>query len=171
MKFVKKPVEVEAWQLSKENVEELADLSGSQIRFQPIAMKVSLSINTLEGLMIANEGDWVVKGTAGEFYPVKDHIFKNIYKKVEELKTLPEYFDEFAEALKKQIELDDIRWGSTWIDRGLMFENKTQEERFTNWVEQKLINWKFSRDKKFPWVKVAGEAMIGYVREKYMEKK
>ena len=85
------------------------------------------------------------------------------------LKELPEYLDEFCDELKKQIIADNERWGDTWKERGLVWEGKEQEQRFFNWVTEKLaLDW--GRDgKPFPWVKAAGEAMIGYVREKYMK--
>jgi hypothetical protein len=43
-----------------------------------------LEINTPEGVMRANPGDWVVTGTAGETYPVKPEIFATIYEPVED---------------------------------------------------------------------------------------
>jgi hypothetical protein len=38
-----------------------------------------ISISTLEGIMLADEGDWIIKGTHGEFYPVKPDIFAANY--------------------------------------------------------------------------------------------
>jgi len=34
--------------------------------------------------MIANVGDWIIKGVEGEFYPCKPSIFEKTYEKVEE---------------------------------------------------------------------------------------
>lgn len=42
-----------------------------------------LSIHTLEGTMIANDGDWIIKGVKGEIYPCKPDIFAMTYDKVE----------------------------------------------------------------------------------------
>jgi hypothetical protein len=42
--------------------------------------KYSLVIHTLEGDMRADEGDWVIQGVAGEFYPCKPHIFELTYE-------------------------------------------------------------------------------------------
>lgn len=39
-----------------------------------------LLIDTLEGTMRADPGDWIVKGVQGEFYPVKDPIFRETYE-------------------------------------------------------------------------------------------
>ena len=41
-------------------------------------------INTLEGRMTAQVGDWIIKGVAGEFYPCKPDIFEATYEAVEE---------------------------------------------------------------------------------------
>jgi len=39
-----------------------------------------LSIETLEGTMMAREGDYIIKGIDGEIYPCQAHIFKRIYE-------------------------------------------------------------------------------------------
>lgn len=38
-----------------------------------------LKIETLEGIMIANVGDYIIKGVRGELYPCKPDIFKETY--------------------------------------------------------------------------------------------
>jgi len=40
-------------------------------------------INTLEGTMTANEGDWIIKGVKGELYPCKADIFEATYEQVD----------------------------------------------------------------------------------------
>lgn len=42
-----------------------------------------LQINTLEGVMTASPGDYIIKGVNGEFYPCKPDIFAKTYEKVE----------------------------------------------------------------------------------------
>lgn len=42
-----------------------------------------VTIPTLEGDMQARDGDWIIKGVAGEFYPCKPGIFKETYEAVE----------------------------------------------------------------------------------------
>lgn len=44
----------------------------------------ALYISTLEGVMKADVGDYIIKGVAGEFYPVKDEIFRLTYEAVGE---------------------------------------------------------------------------------------
>lgn len=41
-----------------------------------------LAIDTLEGTMTADVGDWIIKGVAGEFYPCKPEIFDATYEHV-----------------------------------------------------------------------------------------
>jgi hypothetical protein len=40
-------------------------------------------IDTLEGVMVASPGDWIVTGVKGERYPVKPDIFEMTYEAVE----------------------------------------------------------------------------------------
>lgn len=42
----------------------------------------NLYIPTLEGMMRADVGDWIICGTMGEFYPCKDRVFRMKYLKV-----------------------------------------------------------------------------------------
>ena len=41
-----------------------------------------LLIATLEGVMRASIGDWIIRGVAGEFYPCKSDIFEATYERV-----------------------------------------------------------------------------------------
>lgn len=43
-----------------------------------------LYIATLEGLMRAEVGDYIIKGIKGEFYPCKPDIFKLTYEEVKD---------------------------------------------------------------------------------------
>jgi len=47
-----------------------------------VQVNQAMTINTLEGDMVANPGDWIVTGTHGERYPVKRDIFDEIYELV-----------------------------------------------------------------------------------------
>lgn len=42
-----------------------------------------IKISTLEGVMKANFGDWIIKGVNGEFYPCKPDIFDKTYEEVD----------------------------------------------------------------------------------------
>lgn len=41
------------------------------------------TIPTLEGVMTANKGDWIITGVNGEQYPCKPDIFKKTYEPVD----------------------------------------------------------------------------------------
>lgn len=43
-----------------------------------------MKIKTSEGDMPASEGDYIIKGMSGEFYPCSPDIFKATYEEVEE---------------------------------------------------------------------------------------
>ena len=40
-------------------------------------------IDTLEGGHVVCIGDWIIKGVKGEFYPIKDEIFRETYAVVD----------------------------------------------------------------------------------------
>lgn len=84
-------------------------------------------------------------------------------------KSLPEYLPEFYKDFRDQLISDDERWGDTWKERGLVWEGWTQEERFYSWLLCKWEEYRYE-NKPFPWLKIAGEAMIDYIREKYLGK-
>lgn len=93
MKYRKKPVVVEAIQLRWDTWSEMCDFigvgkleDGKPEGFSPNGKSdvLGLKIPTLEGVMEASEGDWVIKGIKGEFYPCKPDIFEATYEKLEE---------------------------------------------------------------------------------------
>ena len=80
--FRKKPVVIEAIQFDGTNKEEIHNFVGDAIG-QDVNSK-DLFITTLEGIMIASVGDYVIKGVQGEFYPCKPDIFEQTYNEVQE---------------------------------------------------------------------------------------
>lgn len=79
MKFRKKPVVVEAVQFLGENRNDIAEFVGSNL----VLIEDGLMIKTLEGIMVANTGDWIIRGVKGEFYPCKPDIFAATYEPAE----------------------------------------------------------------------------------------
>lgn len=81
----KKPVEIEARQLVDDlrNHTEIAAWieAGGGHALIPFA-EPCLYIETLEGKMRADIGDWIIKGVQGEFYPCKPNIFEATYEPV-----------------------------------------------------------------------------------------
>lgn len=45
-------------------------------------MLVDIAIDTLEGTMRVDYGDYIIKGVKGEFYPCKPDIFLTTYEEV-----------------------------------------------------------------------------------------
>ncbi len=90
-RFRKKPVVIEAVQFDGLNTEEVLDwiepnfadspaedVGGTVI--DPAVSELSyFTIETLEGTMRAEPGDWIIKGVKGEFYPCKPDIFAETY--------------------------------------------------------------------------------------------
>ncbi len=84
MKVRKKPVEVEAFQLTQDNSGVLADWCNGLLVKRGDNFEASIQIITLEGVMTARQGDWIIKGVAGEFYPCAPTIFDKTYEVISE---------------------------------------------------------------------------------------
>lgn len=84
-KYRKKPVVIEALQFTRNNWEEIQTFTQGQAHTLTIERrmdgKCTCIIPTLEGEHIANEGDWIIKGVQGEYYPCKPDIFEQTYEK------------------------------------------------------------------------------------------
>ena len=84
MKYRKKPVVIDALKWTGLNFMELVEfIGGEEARHKISLHSHGLYIKTLEGDMKANDGDWIIKGVKGEFYPCKPDIFEETYEKVE----------------------------------------------------------------------------------------
>ena len=79
MKFRKKPVVIDAIQWTGKNYDEVSTFAYDSERTVFISEN-NLIITTLEGDMIANVGDWIIKGVKGELYPCKPDIFEETYE-------------------------------------------------------------------------------------------
>lgn len=82
-KYRKKPVVVEALQFTGKNSADIHEFSGGRDVREPVGEEC-LEIVTLEGIMKANVGDYIIKGVKGELYPCKPDIFEMTYELVEE---------------------------------------------------------------------------------------
>ncbi len=80
-KFQKKPVVIEAHRLLPGFAGIIAEWIGSYGRF--IEDDFAFVIETREGTMRANRGDWIIRGVMGEFYPCKHDIFVATYEYAE----------------------------------------------------------------------------------------
>ena len=84
MKFTKRPVVIEALQVGNNGWNHVANWCGGEIIRDGRKFSAIL-INTLEGKMLAREGDWIIKGVKGEFYPCKPDIFEATYERCVEV--------------------------------------------------------------------------------------
>ncbi|WPZ36720.1 hypothetical protein T8K17_11295 [Thalassobaculum sp. OXR-137] len=87
-KFRKKPVVIEAVRMPTEAFD-FAPIARAEVMEQIEQFMVgakarwrggSIDITTLEGVMTASPGDWIIKGVKGEFYPCKPDIFEATYE-------------------------------------------------------------------------------------------
>ena len=89
MKYRKKPVEIEAIQWNGSNTEEvIVFCSEDNVVFCSVKEPngdtyLVCQIATLEGVMTVNNGDYIIKGVKGEFYPCKPDVFEMTYEKCE----------------------------------------------------------------------------------------
>lgn len=91
MKFRKKPVVIEACQFNTKLpcppwlTEALLKPWGNEgsAEIGNVGSQVVLGICTLEGIMEAQVGDWIIQGVKGEIYPCKPDIFAATYEPVE----------------------------------------------------------------------------------------
>lgn len=84
--YRKKPVKIEAfkWTGGPDQVEDpiwiKAEIECGNVRFDKgLDDECIMVIRTLEGLMSASPGDYIIKGIKGEIYPCKPDIFEATY--------------------------------------------------------------------------------------------
>lgn len=83
--FRKKPVVIEAVQVSlaglpMERPQWLVDAIGDGTVYWQGGDTPYYTIETLEGAMRANLGDWIIRGVNGELYPCKPDVFAKTYE-------------------------------------------------------------------------------------------
>ena len=91
MRYRKKPVIVEAFKWTG-GIDQIEDPLWANIKiqigdiwFENVGLESCfMLIKTLEGVMKAQQGDYVICGIKGEVYPCKPDIFEATYEKVEE---------------------------------------------------------------------------------------
>lgn len=85
-KFRKKPVVIEAMRFDggKASCHSICDWADSYHDAPSMYFNDgTMIVETLEGAMRAEPGDWIIKGVKGEFYPCKPDIFQATYEPVE----------------------------------------------------------------------------------------
>lgn len=94
MKYRKKPVVIDAIQYRVHRLKEAIEFTGKHPKFDQwfkswedyenhVRMdRCVFKVFTLEGVMEARDGDYLIKGIKGEFYPCKPDIFEATYEAV-----------------------------------------------------------------------------------------
>lgn len=79
--YRKKPVVIEAEYFDSHlSAAGIAAWCGGEAR--EFGGRIGVEIETLEGTMAAFPGDFIIKGTHGEFYPCKAGIFRETYEQL-----------------------------------------------------------------------------------------
>ena len=92
MKYRKKPIIVEAYQVTKYSLNSIYwDFNAPEWLLDAINDDIvqenflkGIFIKTLEGNMEVNENDYIIKRVAGELYPCKPDIFEETYERIYE---------------------------------------------------------------------------------------
>ena len=143
MKYRKKPVVIDAVQWTGDNVNDITKfVEGVPDRIIEFIDGGFVKIKTLEGVMTANPGDYIIKGVKGEFYPCKPDIFKQTYDEIseeldlnnisisEQLDRLKWYLNEIRD---EELKLLDIDWDEYETGR-----TSTDYSTIINLVEEAL---------------------------------
>ena len=105
MKYRKKPVVVEAFQMTREHLgngnswpqwlhESWNDRNKADYHIIPCDPEVgAIAIRTPEGAMVVSFDDWILKGVKGELYPCKPDIFEATHESITDNSL--EYSDDF----------------------------------------------------------------------------
>lgn len=89
MRYRTKPFEIDAMQFTGENYDDLKMFVGPGLRF--IRATVGDAVGNYRCEVYSShsskwipfgEGDWVIKGDDGEFYPCVDDVFRRKYEQV-----------------------------------------------------------------------------------------
>lgn len=80
----KKPLVIESMKFDGSEASALliAVWAGGKAQYRVADEEHYVDIPTLEGVMRASRGDYVIKGVKGEFYPCKPDIFEASYERV-----------------------------------------------------------------------------------------
>ena len=87
-RYKTKPIEIEAIEFTKYNIEEIKEFAGDAVtrfRIDLDTRAFRCSVATLEGVTTAEEGDFIIKGIHGEFYSCKPDIFHKKYILLEDI--------------------------------------------------------------------------------------
>jgi hypothetical protein len=72
-----------------------------------------LKIPTLEGVMIASKGDYIIRGVKGEYYPCKPDIFEMTYEAIKHIATQQTELEKAISIIKNEFK-NDIGYRESW---------------------------------------------------------
>ena len=105
-RYVRKTIAVEAIKWKGFNNHEIEDFAGDNVKMEVIREGdadrgippcIDRGIKTLEGVMAANVGDYIIKGVNGGFYPRKPDIFEKTYLHEDEMGNISDGYHTFNE--------------------------------------------------------------------------
>jgi len=157
-KFRKKPVVIEAVQWTGGNHRDMYDFlsdekgylktEGRHFYIDHSKVEGGLVIRTLEGEVSTNIGEWVIKGTKGEFYPCKLDIFEEVYEIAEESDEKhpiqPLYIDDHGTIRFKENKIVNYLLDNGGIDLnqlGRMDFTQNDSEQFSQLIGYSLIGF------------------------------
>lgn len=110
--YRKKPIVIEAVQYDGDNEFDIKDWAQGVITspFTYGKNPPNLEIKTLEGVMQANVGDWIIKGVKGEFYPCKPDVFAATYEPVEPTTNCSQLEQAFTAKIIPPEDFPDREW-------------------------------------------------------------
>jgi len=80
--YRKKPVIIQAARLIEGRVQMICEWCGGRPQYDPHGKIDGIAIETLEGRMQADIGDFIIQDVKDEFYPCKPDIFEMTYEAV-----------------------------------------------------------------------------------------
>lgn len=143
--FRKKPVDIQAmkWDGTDEdavNVINWASSEGGSISYYCTNERVPenhwLHVVTLEGVMKANPGDYIIRGVRGEFYPCKPDIFAQTY---EEPQDDDKPKEESAGDMLARLGTDGALWAKEFSD--IFYKLRHQGQRTNELIDGEPGSW------------------------------
>ena len=118
MKFYRKqPIEAEQFDGSEEMIDKYHVRCDTEYMLSDDPLEYSTvpyQMETLEGFLNINAGDWIATGIDGEHWAISDEVFKTTYA---ELPVIPYYVAEYIDAAKNnQTRLNDPNIAEAIVD-------------------------------------------------------
>lgn len=143
--FTKKPVTIEALRLGVATEAELKVFC-PQLQVHCADSGAFVIIETLEGQMRGNIGDWIIRGVSGEFYPCKNEIFEKTYRAggpepvaydskadtLEHIRTLTFMLNNVVREFLHRIEIHDV--GKLGVNEKPIFDEMTPKLKASTYM-------------------------------------